>query len=387
MQPGPEPVDLGNGSLTLLTNKIMLVGEGETIIQSTKSAGPIVQLGDGVALLNSSGMEGVRVFANNTVSRGTDPIVWLRNGWKTKLDIAIHANGTASGGACLLLDGGGTGPTANYDTFVPRLECYGDFVNGLIVGKNARVINLIMDYYSIGFAKGSAIIIYDLDGAQIGKGEVIGAGLRSLELTPGPGQHINDLQMDRPQFDSATEINVLIKDQGGHVENIDFTAAWIASAGQTLSAAAYHENVRIEGSLAPGAWGSSGAPIQKITFNGGTIGNGGAGGWTTINCDGVDYVATKVNGNGVSTTGFGGFVGAGSRNVRVTAGEMNGRFNADAPPTPVQAYAIAVVADTDGITVSGNADWGGNVFGPVSSYASTGTHNAGFVAGSLGYHA
>jgi hypothetical protein len=356
-----DPIDLGSGSLVITAPNIKLVGDGATVIQSTAATGPVVAIGDGIVQVAGSGIEGIRVRALNTVAR-TDPIVWLRNGNELKLSyVQAEGLGTATGGIGFMVDGG----SFSYNNRLIGVRAQNGavpLINALVVGKNARVPGFyLFGGFSFGFASGSNIIIYDVDGCNIANGESIGAGLRALEMAPATGQHINCVQMDRIELDTSSEIGWLIKDSGGFVENVTATNIWNCSNGQVSLAGAFHENLRIQGSVAPASWGSTGARITNIKIGNSLMGNAGGGGITTLNCDDIELNAVGVNGNGVSTTAFGYVIGNGSRNIAIRGGSAKGRFGPDAPLTPVQNYAASVDTDTAYISVTGYANWSGNV--------------------------
>jgi hypothetical protein len=384
-----DPIDLGAGSLTLNTNRITLAGEGETIIQSSAASGPVVTFGGNSSVFTTlPGAEGVRFYRTNTVAAGAnDPIIWMRNCWEGHLDYcsAHAANDPINGGVGCMVDGGSV--TGNYNSRFRGFKTYGKLVNGLVAGKTARVIGLYLtDGFSFGFTTGSALLIKDVDGGMISVGECLGAGLRALEMSPATGQHINSLQIDKLQLDTATEIGILLKDAGGTIENCGFANIWNATHGNTAIGGFFHEGIRIEGSVAPASWPSGKANICNLMFAAIKNCNNGAGGITTINCDNVGFAEVQNDGNGVNTTGFGWIIGSGVRNQRIVGGSARGRaFGLDGPDTVFQAYAASIATDTDAISVSGNADWSGNQFGPLAANTSTGTHNSG-LSSPLGYH-
>lgn len=380
-----DVIDLGSGSLLVANSSITLAGDGRTTIISTAATGPIVSIGDGsLAGIAASGMEGINVIASNTVAR-TDPVVWLRNGQEVKLDhVVVNSLGTASGGIAFQVDGG----PFNYNTRLIGVRAYagsGGFINSLVVGKNAEVAGLyLLDGFSFGGCTGSNILIYNVSGCQINNGESI-SGNRSLEMAPGVGQKVSSVQMSNVQFDSSQEIGWLMRDTGGEIENVTATNIWNCTHGRVLVGGLYHEGLRIEGSVGPASWGASGSHITNIEIMGLVNGNCGASGITTLNCDDVRFTGAHVNGNGAATAGNGYDIGAGSRNVAIAGGSARGRFNRSFQTTPFQIYGATVAADTASISVTGFADFSGNVTGPLNNSSSNGSTNS-LVLGT-GYHA
>jgi hypothetical protein len=364
--------DLGAGSMSLTSNKVIISGDGQSIIQSTASSGPIVALGDGVVQLNSSGIEGTHVFANSTTDRGQEPIVWVRNGWETILDhVAVHANGnnaTVNGGVGFLIDGG-TSNGGNYNTRLIAPRGYGPLYHGMVVGRNAMVVGLYVDGgFSFGSTLDDGIIVYNVDGCILRHGEILSAGGNALTFEPGAGQHANCVQLSDLQLDTAVKCGLLLKDTGGYIFNVIGTNIWCCSHGQTALFGGYAEGLRIEGSVAPDG-SDTWAHVSDIGFHNSIVGNNGAGGITTINVDGVDLVGVHANGNGVKTTAMGMFLGSGSRNIRVSGGSAKGRFYAGFPK--LQAYGAAIDHGADYVSFSGYTDLSDNISGPLSSNFAT----------------
>lgn len=380
---GPfKPIDIGASSFIITNNKIKIVGDGETIIQSTALSGPVLGIGDGLANPLSCGIDGIRVFSNNGSVVRTDPVVWLRNTWEAEINIAVHGGGSVSCGDCLLVDGGSN----TYNTRVEGIKAYGPYTNGLVVGKNSLVVGFYLGGgFSFGFPLRTGMVFYNVDGCMVSTGEVIGAALRSLELVPGPGQRVGAFQMDQVQLDTAAEIGILMKENGGRIIAIEINNMWNATNGNTLVGGAYHEGMRIEGATPPSGWGALGySPISGVKVNNSIISNNGGGaGIFAMNCDNVKVNNTGCDGNGVHQTSIGCFVSEGCRNFGYNAGSLRGKL--DGAPTAFQAYPASVGTDTAGISFTGFVDMSGNQNNSFGSNTSANPSTNNIVLGT-GYH-
>lgn len=360
--------DVGTQAYAETETRVVHEGEASTLLYSSNPNAPLFTFGSSAVSANRSGLANIQLAT--TVVR-TAPLVRIVNAYEPILD-TVEASASAACPVAFDIDGG----VNSYNNRLDRVRTFGPFGNAVRVGKTARVQGLYLgDGWSFGGTTDSAILMLDVSGVGLGKGEGL-ACLRGLEARPGVGQVVLALQIGSDVlFDTCVREGLLLADAGGYIESVTSSGLWCCSNGNNNNAATKYSNILISAS----ALGN----ISGVRFLGGIFGNAANHGVITINADDVHFISCLVNGNGAGGSGSGYFIGNGSRHVKIDGGSARGAFSRRSPFGNFQQYGVLVDVDTDYISVLNRVDMTGTTAGAVSAFSS-GTNNS-YVSGS-GYY-